>query len=97
MRELNVYKQRTLKECLHCYGHVVLILINSLQEKDDDGNIMYRIEVPANRTDLLSVEGIGRALKVFTGTSSPPNFVLSPPQPNPANKMTVKASVGPIL
>lgn len=63
------------------------------QENDDEGGTLYRIEVAANRTDLLSVEGIGRALKIFIGKGSSPVYTLHPPQPIPQSKMIVRASV----
>ena len=39
-----------------------------------------KIEVPANRYDLLCFEGIARALNVFLGRISPPNFSVKPPK-----------------
>ena len=36
--------------------------------------VVYKIEVPANRYDLLCVEGLSLALRVFLGTSTPPTF-----------------------
>lgn len=50
-------------------------------EVDDEGRTLYRIEVSANRIDLLSVEGIGRALKSFISNASPPRYELSPAVP----------------
>mmetsp|Transcript_13774 Transcript_13774/g.19696 ORF Transcript_13774/g.19696 Transcript_13774/m.19696 type:complete len:654 (-) Transcript_13774:309-2270(-) len=42
--------------------------------------IVYKIDVPANRYDLLCIEGLSRALKIFLGTMEAPNFtVLQPP------------------
>jgi phenylalanyl-tRNA synthetase beta chain len=41
--------------------------------------IIYKIDVPANRYDLLCVEGIARALKIFIGGMEPPQFVALPP------------------
>jgi len=39
-----------------------------------DETILYKIEVPANRYDLLCVEGLSQALRVFTESESPPKF-----------------------
>ncbi|OIR58221.1 MAG: phenylalanyl-tRNA synthetase subunit beta [Amphiamblys sp. WSBS2006] len=39
-----------------------------------DGETTYKIEVPANRTDLLTVEGIGLSLGQFVGTRAPPQY-----------------------
>lgn len=38
-----------------------------------------KIEVPANRYDLLCIEGIARALRVFLGKDKPPVYKLSIP------------------
>ena len=38
---------------------------------------MYKIEVPANRYDLLCVEGLSIALRVFLGLSTPPAFTAA--------------------
>jgi phenylalanyl-tRNA synthetase beta chain len=32
--------------------------------------VMYKIDVPANRYDILCAEGLARALRVFTGVES---------------------------
>ncbi|CAK8683646.1 unnamed protein product [Clavelina lepadiformis] len=41
--------------------------------------IIYKIEVPANRYDLLCIEGLVQALKVFLRKESAPQYTLSPP------------------
>lgn len=45
------------------------------------------------RNDLLCVEGIGRAFRVFLGLSPPPHFKLDPLVPSKQFEITVKASV----
>lgn len=41
--------------------------------------VIYKIDVPANRYDLLCIEGISRSLKVFLGEMDAPSYkVLSP-------------------
>lgn len=40
--------------------------------------ILYKIDVPANRYDLLCVEGIARALRVFLQKEKPPQFQVVP-------------------
>ena len=48
---------------------ILFLSVAKLQvvEKADDGreDEVYKIEVPANRYDLLCVEGLSRALRVF--------------------------------
>lgn len=40
--------------------------------------VLYKIDVPANRYDLLCVEGIARALRIFLQKESPPKYELVP-------------------
>ena len=40
---------------------------------------IYRIDIPANRYDMLCVEGIARAIKTFLGLGKPPKYQLSTP------------------
>eukprot|EP00457_Paulinella_chromatophora_P004005 gb/GEZN01004015.1/.p1 GENE.gb/GEZN01004015.1/~~gb/GEZN01004015.1/.p1 ORF type:complete len:625 (-),score=84.71 gb/GEZN01004015.1/:174-2021(-) len=41
--------------------------------------VVYKIDIPANRYDLLSLEGIARSLKIFMGKADLPTFqVLKP-------------------
>ena len=58
-----------------------------------DDDVIYKIDIPANRYDLLCVEGISRALNVFRGVSPTPTFRLKEPANGGARqKMTVKPS-----
>lgn len=45
------------------------------QESDD---VIYKIDIPANRYDLLSLEGIVLALRIFTNKMSPPDYKIKP-------------------
>ena len=36
--------------------------------------IVYKIDIPANRYDLLCLQGISQALNEFRGIATPPNF-----------------------
>lgn len=51
--------------------------------------ILYKIEIPANRYDLLCVEGLSRALRIFLHKEQPPKFTLQAAR----EKLTVAASV----
>lgn len=42
--------------------------------------VLYKIDIPANRYDMLCLEGISRALNVFLGRCPPPSFSVVPPQ-----------------
>jgi hypothetical protein len=39
--------------------------------------IIYKIDIPANRYDMLCLEGIARALNIFRGRQAPPTFRLA--------------------
>ena len=52
-----------------------------------DEDIIYKIDIPANRYDMLCVEGVARALNVFRQKIPPPTFTLSGP---PREKLIVR-------
>lgn len=41
--------------------------------------ILYKVEMPANRYDLLSLEGLSRAIRVYLGESSVPEYRVVKP------------------
>ncbi|KAG5519370.1 hypothetical protein PMAC_001996 [Pneumocystis sp. 'macacae'] len=51
------------------------VMINEISERPQ-----LKIEVPANRYDLLCFEGISRALNIFLGHQKAPKFKLSNPE-----------------
>jgi phenylalanyl-tRNA synthetase beta chain len=53
-------------------------------------NVIFKIDVPANRYDLLCMEGLVRGLRVFLGRE--PNPVYTLVEPAVRQVMTVKAS-----
>ena len=62
---------------------------------DKDGNnvpmedtFVYKIEVPANRYDLLCLEGIASAIRMYLNKDKIPNFKLS--KPEKMERITVK-------
>ncbi|KAJ3417317.1 hypothetical protein HDV05_005773 [Chytridiales sp. JEL 0842] len=57
--------------------------------------LLYRIDIPANRYDLLCPEGIVRALKVYLGSMKPPTYKVVKPA-GPMEKLTVSAATNPI-
>lgn len=40
-------------------------------------SVVYKIDVPANRYDLLCVEGLSRALRIFLGDLDPPSYKVT--------------------
>eukprot|EP01062_Namystynia_karyoxenos_P060221 TRINITY_DN51751_c0_g1_i1.p1 TRINITY_DN51751_c0_g1~~TRINITY_DN51751_c0_g1_i1.p1 ORF type:complete len:627 (+),score=208.07 TRINITY_DN51751_c0_g1_i1:106-1986(+) len=76
----------------------------ALEKSDEE---IYKIELPANRYDLLSVEGLGQALRTFgwsaagaAGAAGAAALTRRPPPPYrllaPKLRMTVQPSVLPI-
>ena len=55
--------------------------------------MIYKIEIPANRYDLLCVEGIASALRIFLGKDQRPEFKVTTPPADKILKMTVKKEV----
>ena len=59
---------------------------------DESDDVIYKIDIPANRYDLLCLEGISRALNVFRGTTPTPTFRAREPSSGTRERMTVKPS-----
>ena len=55
---------------------------------------MYRIDIPANRYDMLCVEGIARAIRTFLGISPQPKYSVV--QPAKLQQIFVKAETAAI-
>mmetsp|Transcript_53436 Transcript_53436/g.84794 ORF Transcript_53436/g.84794 Transcript_53436/m.84794 type:complete len:634 (+) Transcript_53436:71-1972(+) len=64
--------------------------------KDLSERVIFKVDVPANRYDLLCLEGLVRALKVFKNLIPVPVYSLSMPKPLPQMKLTVHASTAQI-
>lgn len=47
----------------------------TLAEMSDE--VIYKIDIPANRYDMLCLEGIARALNIFIGNTEPPKYKLA--------------------
>jgi len=58
--------------------------------------VIFKVDVPANRYDLLCIEGLVRALQIFKGVTPPPQYKLSTPKPAPQMTMTVKKETAQI-
>ncbi|KAK9715684.1 hypothetical protein RND81_06G182400 [Saponaria officinalis] len=66
----------------------------------DEEEIIYKIEVPANRYDLLCLEGLAQALRVFEGFEQIPTYTLADVHRDSMLKMHVKpetSSVRPFV
>ncbi|KAL8451033.1 hypothetical protein Emag_002906 [Eimeria magna] len=62
---------------------------------EEDGEKIFKIDVPANRYDLLCVEGLGRALRVFTSSAPLETIPCLRLSGDPTICVTVKPSVSP--
>ncbi|KAG4942748.1 hypothetical protein JHK82_046938 [Glycine max] len=60
------------------------------EEADEDEEVIYKIEVPANRYDLLCLEGLAQALRVFCEFQEIPTYRLSNISKDAIQKMHVK-------
>lgn len=47
------------------------------QVADASEDVIYKIDIPANRYDMLCLEGIARALNIFKGRVQPPKYKLA--------------------
>ena len=47
------------------------------ENKDASDEILYKIDIPANRYDMLCLEGIARALNIFNRTAEVPQYKLA--------------------
>jgi len=56
---------------------------NTRGKASDDApaeEVVFKVEVPANRYDILCLEGMVRALAVFLGTGTAPEYKLLTPR-----------------
>lgn len=55
------------------------------QVADASEDIIYKIDIPANRYDMLCLEGIARALNIFKGRVEAPQYKLADMKGEAAN------------
>ncbi|OLP92015.1 putative phenylalanine--tRNA ligase beta subunit [Symbiodinium microadriaticum] len=63
---------------------------------DMSDRVIFKVDVPANRYDLLCIEGLVRSLQIFKGVIPAPLYKLSMPKPLPQMTMTVKKETAQI-
>ena len=59
-------------------------------DNEEEEEIIYKIDIPANRYDLLCLEGISRALRIFQGKQETPTFVKEVVAGNEVQTMHIK-------
>ncbi|KAL5544838.1 hypothetical protein UlMin_008622 [Ulmus minor] len=57
---------------------------------DEDEEVIYKIEIPANRYDLLCLEGLAQALRIFNKQEETPTYTLANISKESMIKMHVK-------
>ncbi|GEQ67152.1 hypothetical protein JCM33374_g815 [Metschnikowia sp. JCM 33374] len=73
-----------------CFDFGIELDEDTTDECQGDERPQLKIEIPANRYDMLCIEGIAQALNEFLGRSEPANFTLKPE--TPAVKLTIDKS-----
>ncbi|KAF6250796.1 phenylalanyl-tRNA synthetase [Scenedesmus sp. NREL 46B-D3] len=61
---------------------------SALQDASED--VIYKIDIPANRYDMLCLEGIARALNIFKGRLEAPQYRLADMRGKPLLQLVVK-------
>lgn len=67
---------------------VVVEKVEKENKDDPDEETIYKIEIPANRYDLLCVEGLGRAIAIYLGRQKSPVYKLVTPASNDIIKIS---------
>lgn len=62
-------------------------------DKNMTDELLYKIEVAANRYDLLCGEGVAQGLRVFLGKQDMPKYKLQRPKSNKLQRLIVKPEV----
>ncbi|CAO2830187.1 unnamed protein product [Amaranthus hypochondriacus] len=66
------------------------------EEPTEDEEIIYKIEVPANRYDLLCLEGLAQALRIFEELQDTPTYTLADISHQSMLQMHVKSETSSI-
>ncbi|KAK6204541.1 phenylalanyl-tRNA synthetase beta chain [Scheffersomyces amazonensis] len=77
-----------------CFEYGLELDEDTTNECVGDERPQLKIEIPANRYDMLCIEGIAQALNEFLGTKETPNYTFKPIKPEIT--LTIKQSVEPI-
>ncbi|ODV82211.1 phenylalanyl-tRNA synthetase [Suhomyces tanzawaensis NRRL Y-17324] len=73
-----------------CFEFGIELDEDTTEECENGERPQLKIEIPANRYDMLCIEGIAQALNEFLGRSEPPKFTLEPATPQIT--LTIKES-----
>ncbi|CAG9836259.1 unnamed protein product [Diabrotica balteata] len=84
--EVTTEKQMITKE----QGYDRQVTVNASED------VIYRIDIPANRYDLLCLEGLVQGILVFQGKVSPPIFRATKPAEGSLEKLIIKPDTAKI-
>ena len=73
-----------------CFDFGIELDEDTTDECTGDERPQLKIEIPANRYDMLCIEGIAQALNEFLGNKTAPNYTLNPPKPEVS--LTIESS-----
>lgn len=77
-----------------CFDFGIELDEDNTDECQGDERPHLKIEVPANRYDMLCIEGIAQALNEFLGNVEAPKYTLNPAKP--VTSLTIKESTLPV-
>ncbi|OMP05794.1 Phenylalanyl-tRNA synthetase, class IIc, beta subunit, archae/euk cytosolic [Corchorus capsularis] len=66
------------------------------EQPSADDEVIYKIEVPANRYDLLCLEGLAQALRIFNGQDEIPRYKVANISKESMLKMRIQKETSPI-
>ncbi|EGC31656.1 hypothetical protein DICPUDRAFT_50060 [Dictyostelium purpureum] len=97
-----VYTQEEFEDLCFQYGveldevtseRDMILKETGVEDKAASDEVIYKIDVSANRYDLLCIEGIARSLNVYNGKLSIPKYHIVPPVNGTHEKLIVDKSV----
>ena len=74
------YTDKEFEEIALSYGMELDEIVDEEERHSSKAVKTYKLDIAANRADLLCVEGIARALRVFLGVEKAQAFKVSPPK-----------------
>ncbi|CAG0917697.1 unnamed protein product [Notodromas monacha] len=88
------YSEKEFEELCFQFGIEIDEVVTNESASGDSSEVEYKIEVSANRYDLLSFEGLVAALRTFLSKSGIPEYVKT--EPAQMIETRVKTSVGEV-
>lgn len=86
------YTERQFDELCFDYGLELDEVVTEKKDSSDEEQTVYKIDIPANRYDLLCLEGLARALLIFQGKLAVPRYKKLSPSPEVIQHINVHPS-----